>query len=240
MASAPWQPEWWRRARAALACNLWRGVEAQHRVATMKLVDTLDEQAVLEQLLEDSKPPLPAGRSLHYLLNTPFRYRSVHASRFRAGSDPGIWYGAESLHTACTEVAYWRWRFLLDSDGLRDGHLISEHTFFQARVRGRAVDLTAAPWNAAADRWTDGTDYSDCQHLAREARSRDIQWIRYRSVREPAGYCGAVLDPACLSLPQPMPQQTWVCKVTRERALMMHDQDSLSLAFPQAGVQQGA
>jgi hypothetical protein len=32
----------------------WRGVEAQHVVSTMRLVDSLAEQAILEQLLEAS------------------------------------------------------------------------------------------------------------------------------------------------------------------------------------------
>jgi hypothetical protein len=39
--------------------DLWRVVEAQHRAATMRLVDTLEEQALLEELIEEAKPPLP-------------------------------------------------------------------------------------------------------------------------------------------------------------------------------------
>lgn len=58
--------------------ELWRGVEAQHRVATMKLADSLQEQ----ELLEDSKPPLPPeARGCHHLLFTPFRYTSPWPSR---------------------------------------------------------------------------------------------------------------------------------------------------------------
>ena len=44
-----------------LARVLWRGVEAQHLVATMKLVDSLDEQAELERMLEASNPPWNAA-----------------------------------------------------------------------------------------------------------------------------------------------------------------------------------
>jgi len=51
-------------------------VEAQHTASTMRLVDSLEEQASLELVLEESKPPLPPeARRLHYLLATPFRYR---------------------------------------------------------------------------------------------------------------------------------------------------------------------
>lgn len=62
----------------------WRGVEAQHVASTMRLVDDPDEQLMLEQILEVSKPPKPAMKvPKHYLLATPFRYRPQHPSRFR-------------------------------------------------------------------------------------------------------------------------------------------------------------
>lgn len=211
---------------------VWRGVEAQHLIATMRLVDTLAEQDVLERILEASKPPLPAeGRSKHYLLNTPFRYASPHPSRFRPVGALGIWYGAEELHTACVEVAYWRWRFLMDSDGLRDGELLTEHTLFQARVHGLALDLTQPPWNGARDQWTHTSDYTACHAVAAQARERGVQWIRYASARAPEGHCAAVLTPACLVLHDPARQQTWACKVTRSLALLVHGQDRLSVSF---------
>ena len=181
----------------------------------MRLADNAAEQRVLEELLETSKPPVPpvaAGR--HYLVFTPFRYRSPVASRFRRPQDPGIWYGAEELKTACGEIAYWKWRFLIDSDALRESALHTEHTFFQASVRGRCADLTAAPWKAAARAWTHKTEFAECQALAAEARERDIAWIRYAAVRVPNGICGAVLKPEALSLAEPFEQQTWACKTT--------------------------
>jgi hypothetical protein len=47
---------------------VWRIVEAQHRVSTLKLVDSLAEQAALEEILEVTKPPLPEEcRHLDYL-----------------------------------------------------------------------------------------------------------------------------------------------------------------------------
>ena len=99
-----------RRSRALL----WRGVEAQHRISTMKLVDSVADQDLLEKMLEASKPPMPRdAQGMHYLLATPFRYASPWPSRFRAPGDPGVWYGAERLETACAEVGYWRWRFAM-------------------------------------------------------------------------------------------------------------------------------
>src|SRR5690606_39079218 len=101
--------------------RLWRAVESQYRAATMRLVDTRDEQAELERLLESSKPPVPAeARGRHYLLTTPFRYppRFPGGSRFRAATDAGVFYGAGHVRTACAELGYWRWRFLMDCPAL--------------------------------------------------------------------------------------------------------------------------
>ena len=65
----------------------------------MKIVDTLAEQSLLEDLLERTKPPVPAEcRELHYLLSTPFRYGAPYptGSRFRrAGFTAGVFYGSE-------------------------------------------------------------------------------------------------------------------------------------------------
>ena len=210
-----WKASWFDAVKTKSAA-LWRGVEAQHVVATMRLADSLAEQAVLEQLIEESKPPLPAGaQHQHFLLFTPFRYRSPYPSRFRRPTDPGVWYGAEALETACAEVAYWRWRFLMDSDGLREQALHTEHTFFQARVRGRCADLTAAPWKAASDAWRQRSDYGACQDFASGARERDLAWVRYASVRAARGCCGAVLRLEALSLAPGFEQQTWDCKTAR-------------------------
>lgn len=55
----------------------------------------------------------------------------------------------ESLHAACAEVAYWRYHFIIDRVPLLNTDLLTEHTFFQAKVEGRAIDLISAPWVTA-------------------------------------------------------------------------------------------
>lgn len=199
----------------------------------MKLVDSLAEQEELERILEASKPGVPAPAGQHYLLSTPFRYPSPHASRFRPAGALGIWYGAESVETACTELAYWRWRFLMESDGLRTSELIAEFSLFRAKVNGSAVDLSVEPWDARRPDWT-SDDYSACLAVAGEARRRNVQWIRYWSARDAAGHCGAVLDPHCLKAVELNKQQTWVCKVSATAALMRHEQGSITLTFKSA------
>jgi hypothetical protein len=80
-------------------------VEAQHLASTMKLVDSADEQNVLEALLEASKPALARDtRQLHDLLATPFRHDPPPGgSRFSGTTDPGVFHGAESVRTAGAE-----------------------------------------------------------------------------------------------------------------------------------------
>jgi RES domain len=205
--------------------RLWRAVEAQHRVSTLRLVDTLAEQAQLESLLESSKPALPAGAAArHYLLLTPFRYPSMYpgGSRFRAATDPGVFYGADEPRTACAELGYWRWRFLMDSPAL--GRLASlPHTLFLAGAAGLALDLTQPPFVEDAARWMAPQDYAACQQLAGLARSAHLEVIRYRSVRDPdAGMCAAVLRPAALAA-EPLLEQTWRLTVTRQHVQWQRD-----------------
>ena len=53
----------------------YRLVENQEESATLGYVDTLDEQALLEELIDNIKPRYLKGTGhLHYLLKTPFLY----------------------------------------------------------------------------------------------------------------------------------------------------------------------
>jgi len=228
-----WEKDWFALAQPARR-RLWRGVEAQHQVATMRLVDDLEEQALLEQLLEESKPKLPpAVAGMHYLLFTPFRYVSAWPSRFRRPNEPGAWYGADEPATVAAEIAYWRWRFFMDSDGLRGDQLLAELTFFQAQFTGLELDITCAPWSGQRSAWRHPEDYSHCHALATQARALKppVQSIRYESARREGGLCEAVFDVQTLSMVKPGLQQTWICKTTRERVLLSHDSERLQFVF---------
>lgn len=210
------------------AVDLWRAVEAQHIVSTLRLVDGLDEQRVLEDILESTKPEVPAAAAkLDYLLFTPFRYPSPVPSRFRALGDPGVLYGAETVRTACAELGYWRWRFLNDSAGLRTLGP-AQQTLFQASVKTRAIDLDRKPYVTEARLWRDPHDYAACQALARSARAAGVGLVRYASVRDPEpGRCGAVLHPQAFSSRRPTaPTQTWQLTVTQDYVVWHRDRDA--------------
>ncbi|MFT3813656.1 MAG: RES family NAD+ phosphorylase [Acidovorax sp.] len=230
-----WDRAWLAPPFPARALRAWRGVEAQHVVSTMRLVDTTAEQDLLEQLLEGSKPALPAAaRPRHYLLATPFRYRPPHASRFRPPHAPGQWYGAESVFAACAEVAYWRHRFILESAGLLEQALLTEHTFFQAVVDGRAIDLLAPPWSTARALWTHGSDYTATHAVAAAAQEQGVQWLAYESVRAPGLRCAVAFDPDCLGEPPgglDKTMQTWHCKATRSGVMFTRGPERYQWTF---------
>jgi hypothetical protein len=54
--------ELWSRAEV-FSQSGWRIVEAQHQVSTMKVTDTVEEQNVLEQIIEQTVPAANSNRS---------------------------------------------------------------------------------------------------------------------------------------------------------------------------------
>ena len=217
--------------------RLWRAVEAQHIASTLRLVDSIDEQLQLERLLDASKPPLPpAAGDLHYLLATPFRYTSPVGSRFREPANSGIWYGAEAPRTACAELGYWRWRFLMDSEALQTLGP-SPQTVFRAGIDGRLVDLTDAPFKRMREQWTHPDDYSAAQAFASVARAANVDAIRYESVRDPQhGAAVAVLRP-CFKSRNPLERQTWFLSVRRTAVIWQREDETFEFAAHDWGSQ---
>lgn len=228
MSSPTWTPRAVASEARVVELELWRAVEAQHLASTRRLVDSNAEQAVLEEVLEASKPRMgPEAQELHYLLATPFRYPpGKFGSRFRSAADPGVFYAAEERRTACAEVGYWRWRFLADSRGL-DTLGPSPQTLFQVKAKARAVDLRQKPFARDQAKWRHSADYAATQAFARAARAAPVGIIRYESVRDPEkGGCAALLDPAAFARRAPLAQQTWHLTVTRTATAWQRDGES--------------
>jgi RES domain len=206
----------------ALVARPFRLVEAQHLVSTGRLVDSAEEQALLEELLERSKPALPVDRAfagLHFLLTTSFRYPPLpHGSRFAARTERSLWYGARELRTASAEAAYYRLVFL---EGTRAelGRLDVELSAFRVRVRTpRGVDLTAPPFATHADRVSSPSRYEESQALGAAMRAAGVEAFRYRSARDPD--CGdnvALFSPRAFAAKRPELLGSWMCGATRER-----------------------
>jgi hypothetical protein len=189
-------------------------VEAQHRVSTMKLVDTLAEQHLLESILDATKPPVPAEcQRLHYLLSTPFRYGAPYpaGSRFRrAGLTAGVFYASIAVTTAVAEMAFHRLLFFGDSPETPWPADAGDYTAFSIRFRTRSgLDLAHAPFTAERARWIHPTAYAPCQALAETAREASVDVLRYPSARDPQGINVALLRCRAFAVRDPIARQTW-------------------------------
>ncbi len=213
----------------------WRLVEAQHQVSTLKLTDTLAEQALLEDLIENSKPPVPTEcRHLDFLLATPFRYGAIYpkGSRFRrAGRTAGVYYAAERPATAIAEMAFYRLLFFSESPATPWPSNAAEYTAFSAAVgTASLLDLTQEPLSEDAVIWTDLFAYEGCQAFAEAARAANAEVIRYQSVRDPAkGSNLAILMCRAFARPAPVERQSWRMRVSASgvRALCEFPQQAL-------------
>ena len=214
MFSATWTHAALSSEGRTLKGDCWRLVEAQHRVSTLKIVDTLAEQALLEELLEATKPTVPPEcRKLHYLLATPFRYDAPYprGSRFRrAGRSQGIYYAAEHVETAVAEISFHRLLFFAESPATPWPPNATEFTAFRIGYAGNGIDLTRAPLSRDRNAWTDPLDYSACQSLSDAAREAGLWVIRSESVRDPEARANiALLSCLAFTAREPRIRQTW-------------------------------
>ena len=234
MSSTTWTPAALSSEARDLTVKVWRMVAAQHLVSTSKIMDTRAEQELLEDILEERKPPIPQEAvDLHYLLFSPFRYETRHpsGSRFRAVQDPGVFYAAETIRTAAAEVGYWRWSFLQDTAGLERLQPCS-FTAFRVPIKTSCLDLREPPFDREATTWQRPTDYSATQLFGRIARDAGIGAIMYQSVRDPEHQaCVAVLTPRAFAARKPdSATQTWMLTISKEEAIWMR-QDGGSFSF---------
>ena len=222
--------------RRPLRGTCWRLVEAQHRVSTMKLVDTLPEQHLLESILDATKPPVPPEcEYLHYLLSTPFRYGAPYpaGSRFRrAGLTLGVFYASASAATAVAEMAFHRLLFYADSPETPWPADAGDYTAFSTRFRTRAaLDLARPPFEAERARWTNPTEYAPCQTLADAAHEAAVDVLRYPSARDAAGVNVALLTCRAFAVREPIERQTWRLGLNAHGVRAVCDFPDAQLAF---------
>ncbi|KQV68061.1 RES family NAD+ phosphorylase [Rhizobium sp. Root1220] len=215
MSLPTWTPAVLSSEARPVSGRFWRLVEAQHQISTLKIVDTLEEQALLESVLEESKPSLPPEcAGLDYLLSTPFRYGAVypHGSRFRrAGRTLGVFYASGKVETALAEMAFYRLLFFSESPRTPLPANAAEYTAFAVAIAtATAIDLTRPPLDADRALWADPLNYAPCQTLADAAREAGCQAVLYESIRDPQhGRNIALLSAFGFAAREPVERQTW-------------------------------
>jgi hypothetical protein len=200
------------RAKSIVA-TAWRVVEAQHRISTRPLVDSLEEQKVLEDIIEEVKPPTAAGKrfaGLHFLLFTPFRYPPLRGgSRFGRADERAIWYGAEQVETALAEKAYYQLLFL-DGTAADISEVQCDWTAFSVGIRTpKGIDLTSSPFAELRAEISSPTSYGVSQDLGKAMRADGIEAFTFFSARCPLGGINFGLFEPVFTEKNPRQQQTW-------------------------------
>jgi len=197
----------------------FRIIESQEKVATMTLVDTAEEQMLLEMILEDSKPVVAQNNdSHHYLITTPFRYPPLrHGSRFGTRSRPGLFYASLETHTTLAECAYYRfvfWQGMSEPPPMQ--RLISEHTTFAVTVKtDRGVFLEQEPFVDYKDEICHPSRYQASQALGEAMREARVEAFTYASARDiEQGLNIGVFTPAAIQSKRPLRKQLWSCITT--------------------------
>jgi len=193
-----------------------RLVESQEQVATNALVHTLAEQALLEQMLEGTRPaPSAAIEGLHYLLLTPFRAPPLrYGSRFGRRTEPSLSYGARDTGTMLAESAYKRFVFWSGMDLAPDAPLKTRHTVSRAEIEtARGLRLQQPPFAAFAPLLQDGASYVATPALSTELREAGIEAFEYRSARDAEGGVNvALFTPTALAPRRPHHQVDGLCE----------------------------
>lgn len=201
--------------------HLLRVVESQEQIATNNLVDDLEKQAVLEDMLDESKPAAPSGDgTLHYLLATPFRYPPLpHGSRFGAKHEPSLFYGSLTEETAFAETGYYRFLFWLGmSTPPPSTKLVTQHTIFSVQYTTEAgLKLQNAPFRDYQDLLVNPVNYEDTQHLGQAMREHGIEAFEYLSARDTShGINAALFTANALAATTPKDQSQWICETTSD------------------------
>jgi hypothetical protein len=199
---------------------VWRVVEAQHRVSTRKLVDTLEEQELLEEIIDEVKPPAATGaafQGLDYLLSTPFRHPPLrHGSRFGRSDARSLFYGSEAVETSLAEKSYYALLFVAGTAADLEKTEV-DWTAFSVGVRGdRGMDLCAPPFDAHRAAISSPTSYAASQELGTAMRGAGVELFRFASARCPRqGRNIALFQPVFTEKTPRPPLRTWRCLLTR-------------------------
>lgn len=205
-----------------LAGLAYRLVESQEQVATLSYVDTLEEQALLEDILEGLKPPYPDNSvDYHYLLKTPFRYPPLQwGSRFGRAHEPSIFYGGTTLEITLIESAYYRfvfWHSMVTAPPKSSMH--TEHTLFSVNYKSKyGVQLQQAPFIDVRHKLTHPAKYITTQQLGCDMRAADVdvfEYISAREVSEKNSICVGIYQATSLVQKYPQNMSQWFCEINQ-------------------------
>ncbi len=219
--------------------TLLRLVESQEQVATMGYVDTLDEQALLEEMLELAKPPYSeAIQNYHYLLTTPFRYPPLNwGSRFGRTHEPSLFYAGRHSSATLAESAFYRFVFLDSMEGIvEEDKIRSEHTMFSVGYKtDKGVQLQSMPFDQYSAELMSRQHYHHTQQLGSEMRVAGVEAIEYKSARDPNHQvCVALYNTLPFRQNSPTNMTQWLCETSQREVLFKQLDKNNIVHFPKA------
>lgn len=185
--------------------------------------ESFEAQTLLLDLIDEGARDYPPEcRALHPLLKGPFERRDSEppASRFRRRrARHRALYLAEHRETALAEFSFHQLVFFTASQGNPWPSRPRPIVVLQARyATERGVDLTAAPFAADREIWTDPEDYGRTQALGDAAHTAAAQAIRFESVRDPERRANiALLSCSPVDPPMPLELQGWAVAIEAHR-----------------------
>jgi hypothetical protein len=202
-------------------------VETQEHAATTQLVDDLDEQFMLEQMLDATKPNYRDHTAQrHYLISTPFRYPPLqHGSRFGDMTMPSYFYASESVEAMLAEFAFYRFVFFHDMASPYPGVVNSAHHSFAIDVNTQSMaDLTRIDDLDIHQRLISPVDYSFTQQLGKMLiQQHNVDVLRFDSARCTQGVNVAIAEPDAITSTEPKRNVHWKCQT---------DSNKLSISAP--------
>ena len=247
-----WKSIDWEKVIRPIHGTLYRLVESQEQIATRQLVDTLEEQAVLEEMLDAVKPPYPENMAhLHYLLKSPFRYPPLKwGSRFGRTFEPSIFYGGCSVDVTLAEYAYYRFIFWHSMQAPPPKPIMrSVHTLFSVDYKTqKGVQLQSAPFHQYHDVLRHPSNYSFAQSLGTVMRSQQVEVFEYCSARITQnkeksqnkklnitqGICVGLFTADAFCSNQPKERQQWFCDISADEIIFKAVESSELIRLPLA------
>jgi hypothetical protein len=207
--------------------TLLRLVQQQGIDSLSPLIDSLEQLARLEGLVETSKPPrmegIPASPS-HPLLVTPFRYPPLlHGSRFGVREQRGLFYGSRSRAGTLVEGAYYSLLFWEGMEEPPRKPIRRRQTLFSVLLEtNRGRQLQAVDDAAAQAALRHPSHYAATQGVGTWMRERGVAAFEYLTARSeeplvqvgvftPAALCSTPFDQVDLSVEIQADHASFLC-----------------------------
>ncbi len=219
-------------------CNerFYRVVESQESAATMQIVDTLEEQSLLEDIIESSKPPIPhlADKpKRHYLLSTPFRYPPLkYGSRYGRQYESSIFYASHNVKSALYESAFYSFYFMSRSEKPFEGVITNKKSSFAANISTKNyVNLCLIEDPELQRALKHKSNYTYPQKVGAYMRDEGVDAFSYYSAREGGGkHIGVFYLDTIIGLPEE--ERQWQIKQSPEHLVYYCPADtSLNMEF---------